>query len=104
MSDVEGVDGSESSWLDIVQYAESIAEKSKHQSVYCYLRVPHGLERSARKLVRDLGAEDNFTVLHQNEMFPSTCSRITTLRSPEKGAFWWRAFRSLFPSRMMSPA
>ena len=51
MSDVEGVDGSESSWPDIVQYAESIAEKSKHQSVYCYLRVPHGLERSARKLV-----------------------------------------------------
>jgi hypothetical protein len=104
MADVEGVDGSDSSWPDIVQYAESIAEKSKHLSVYCYLRVPHGLELSARKLIFDLGAEDNFSVLHEQESFPATCTRITTLRSPEKAAFWWRAFRSVFPSRLTSPA
>lgn len=104
MSDAEGVDASESSWPEIVHYTETVAAKSKHLSVYCYLRIPHGLERSARKLIRDLGVEDNFTVLNQTENFPETCTRIVTLRSPVKSAFWWRAWRSVFPSRFMSPA
>ena len=104
MSDIEGVDASDASWPDIVQYVGHVASKSEHMSAYCYLRVPHGLERSARTMIRELGVEDNFTVLHQDEAFPETCSKIITLRAVENKSFFWRAWRSVFPSRLMAAA
>jgi hypothetical protein len=70
------VDGLKTSWQRISEAIMLFGSAARTNSVYCYLLVPHSLEREGSALCRSLSIEDYCTILQPSDELPEVDVRV----------------------------
>lgn len=99
MSVIEGCDGARASWQQIHDYIVAIS--ARQVPAYCYLIAPRGLEANTRRLIRELAAEELFTVLGRGDPLPDDCHQVVILEPAPTASLWRRFARRLSPARAL---